>query len=216
VEEQLKTTPEEHRGIQLIAYPCVESHPRIQYVEFPRLYYSDKNFQEKEIALNNEMTLRQLGFTKGSEFYSKHSSESRLCHVHTLAHYNIQNNSIIDLVLKLRGGGGSQYSSFDQTLKAANTNLENRNKENKLGVAVGGTMKQKIYPDKHNTSYWKYNGQRCFIHLVEDTKTRTKDTDVGWYKVSDESEFSLQGSAVLDMVKSLNESKSKTIKDGVW
>ncbi|KAJ6588471.1 hypothetical protein B0H19DRAFT_1248127 [Mycena capillaripes] len=66
----------------------------------------------------------------------------------TLSDYNIQRDSVFILALRLRGGGGG---------------LE----DDRMGVAAGGKITQKIYEDRHSPLiYDDYNPFRVFIHTV--------------------------------------------------
>jgi len=62
----------------------------------------------------------------------------------TLNHYNIQRDSMLHLVLRLRGGGGGRY-----------------------GIAAGGLIVQKIYLDDSNINDYDLESvQRCHVNII--------------------------------------------------
>jgi len=120
----------------------------------------------------------------------------------TLVNYDVQKESTLHCVLRLRGGGGDNPRD--------------------MGVAAGGQIDQKIYNDTYGANTWDTKrGVRCFLHLLnsaEFKKVTDEDppecpisarsyTDAGlpWFKVYDEHKADVPASQELASVKSIKQ-----------
>ena len=66
-----------------------------------------------------------------------------------LSDYNIQKDSTLHLVLRLRGGGWLPLEDA------------------RMGIAAGGQIQQKIYKDKHRPNIYDEDArERVWIHIV--------------------------------------------------
>jgi len=91
-----------------------------------------------------------------------------------------------------------------------------------MGLAPGGRMKQKIYPDPFDFSDWDTaHTSRCFVHIANSMMwrnitgepppttppTAAEYTRAGlpWFDLYDERKHALKGSSVLDRLKSVLE-----------
>ncbi|HJN77108.1 MAG TPA: hypothetical protein QGF58_24505 [Myxococcota bacterium] len=101
-----------------------------------------------------------------------------------------------------------------------------------MGLAAGGSMRQKIYPDPHKANVWDIGrATRCFVHIVDSLQwTRItgeempptpvsvqayRDAGFPWYELYDEHCKTLEGEKKLKDVKSLGELIG-TVRDGLW
>lgn len=105
-----------------------------------------------------------------------------------------------------------------------------------MGLAAGGSMKQKIYPDPHGLETWDATkAERCFVHIVDSrmwkriTGEDCPPTPVGmsqyvsaglpWYDLYDEGMPTLDGTDTLKNVKpvqSLWDKLTGKVADGSW
>jgi hypothetical protein len=100
-----------------------------------------------------------------------------------------------------------------------------------MGLAAGGRMEQKIYPDDHGIETWdQEHGNRVFVHLVNSAMYRditgrpAPESPVSasdytrlrypWYALYDEHEGDIPASDVLAGVRSVEE--QSTVRDGTW
>jgi len=196
-------------GLQLEIFPSLTLPTRGGEISWriPGIYsmadeYLKRNPSAEKADLNL-ITPRSLGLKVGSRF-SAYSNNSMLnCQDLTLADYNIQRESTLHLVLRLRGGG-------DEVA------------ESRMGLSAGGKMKQKIYEDSYGLDSWnqeKGAQTRCFVHIINSEyfkKITGEDppkspisastyTSYGypWYSIYDESKKAVAPSAVLGAVKSV-------------
>jgi hypothetical protein len=85
---------------------------------------------------------------------------------YTLSHYNIQKDSRIHFILRLRGGGSLLTilsSCYKFCCSTGNLLLD----EARMGLAAGGRISQKIYEDTRATNmYDDENPERLWVHTV--------------------------------------------------
>lgn len=91
-----------------------------------------------------------------------------------------------------------------------------------MGIAPGGRMKQEIYDDPYNFEDWDLrNSSRCFVHIANSTTWKSVTGDnpptnpptpseyerqgFPWFDYYDEKQTAVQGSSVLNKVKSVVE-----------
>jgi len=101
-----------------------------------------------------------------------------------------------------------------------------------MGLAAGGSMVQKIYPDPHKRAVWDMDrAVRCFVHIVDSRQwtaitgepmppspidpSAYKNAGFPWFEVYDEHCKTLAGQEKLTGVKSLGQLLSG-IRDGLW
>lgn len=101
--------------------------------------------------------------------------------------------------------------------------------EAEMGLAAGGSMVQKVYPDPHGRRVWDQDrAERVFVHLCNIpmwtritgesapttpvTVERYQAAGLPWFSVYDEHQPTLKGTKALRGVKTLLD----TIRDGAW
>ena len=101
--------------------------------------------------------------------------------------------------------------------------------ESEMGLAAGGSMVQKIYPDPHGLAVWdQTRAERVFVHLCNSqmwtritgepapsspvSAARYKAAGLPWFDVYDEHMSTLKGTKKLKGVKALVDS----VRDGLW
>eukprot|EP00727_Mastigamoeba_balamuthi_P009870 m51a1_g5505 hypothetical protein (551) ;mRNA; f:373208-375055 len=127
----------------------------------------------------------------------------------SLADYNIQPESTLHMVLRLRGGGDPEADKA-------------------MGFAAGGRMRQKIYEDADGPDHWFAEGRVSCVLRVLNTRhwkwfvradpprpavTAQSYTDAGlpWFDLYDEAEPAVpQQTTVLDQVRSVREMDAAT------
>jgi len=161
-----------------------------------------KNPKATESELN-AITPRMLGVKAGTNIRATSSVQMPNSKEITLADYNIQRESTLHLVLRLRGGGDLVQ-------------------ESRMGLAAGGKMKQKIYEDPYGLDFWNQEKKartRCFVHFVNSEHFKkitgmdppkspisaSTYTSYGfpWFSIYDEAKKAVAPSADLGAVKSV-------------
>jgi len=158
----------------------------------------------KTETLDLYKTPRELGLTIGSRVLMERMVTRRIGR--TLADYGIMEEDTLHLVLRLRGGP-PQAGGEDE----------------EMALAVGGQMRQDIYPDRHGPRHWDAKGgQAVNVHLAgpamytavtrrlppTDPLTAAQYTAMGypWFSLFDESDINdIEAPEVLSLVKSLVE-----------
>ena len=109
---------------------------------------------------------------------------------YTLSHYNISNNGVIGVYLRLRGGGGECVPSFEQ----------------RASIAPGGLIKQKIYLDKYFVSEYTQTYEEIVINLCTDPDSGAQmscedyiDKKLPWFTLEDNDKQSVSPDSILGL-----------------
>lgn len=114
------------------------------------------------------------------------------------------------------------YESMAMPASATSPRQRRRSKAMEMGIAAGGKMKQKIYPDPHGIDTWDENNyERVYVHIVnsmmyrEITNLEPPNTPVTaktyaqyqlpWFDLYDETMSDIAPSKELSQVKTIKE-----------
>jgi hypothetical protein len=102
-----------------------------------------------------------------------------------------------------------------------------------MGLAAGGRMRQKVYPDPHGIDTWLPDGRRVFVHIVNSelwreitgeappaspvTAREYARCGLPWFDIYDEHMPALRPGTPLIAVKTIEElDEEKGVRDGDW
>ena len=133
---------------------------------------------------------------------------------------------------RARSAGGGPFGMQPPSAAAAPMECCELSADSSMGLAAGGSMVQKIYPDPHKAKVWDMSrSTRCFVHIVDSlqwqriTGEKMPPTPVSvqayenagfpWFEVYDEHCKTLDGQKKLTDVKSLGQ-LIDAVRDGLW